>query len=468
MNRFLMVGAFVIAGLVLFTAGLFMIGNRHEAFARHMELYTEFTNVSGIVPGAKVQVAGMDAGQVLAVEVPNSPAAKFRIKLRINEKLSGLVRTDSVVTVGTEGVVGNRFLEISAGTSPANTVAIGATLTGVEPTDLSAILELAKGTIVNVDSTVRNANGLVTNANGLISSVAGDLNATLDEAKLTISNASDVVTGLKEGRGAAGMLLRDEALADQVRQAVTNAKNATGELNQAAAQASSLMSELQSKGLPGQVDDTFKEAKKSVANLDAASAQIRQAITDLTGPDEGGRTAATTVRESLSNVNVATTNIADETEALKHNFLLRGFFNKRGYYNLASISPDQYRKDRAFAPPNSDRAWLPADQLFHSKPDGVEELTAQGRSALNSVVTSYGGSILERPIIVEGYADNDNAGDCLALSRRRAILVRNYLQGHFAINSAKVGALALENRPPDGAAYSTWNGVAIVLLKVKR
>jgi phospholipid/cholesterol/gamma-HCH transport system substrate-binding protein len=83
MNRFLTLGVFVIAGLVLFTTGLFMIGNRHEAFARHVELYSEFANASGIVPGAKVQVAGMDAGQVLAMEVPNSPSAKFRIKVRI-------------------------------------------------------------------------------------------------------------------------------------------------------------------------------------------------------------------------------------------------------------------------------------------------------------------------------------------------------------------------------------------------
>ena len=72
MNRFMMVGLFVIAGIALFTTGLFMIGNRHEAFARHLELYTEFASVSGIVPGAKVQVAGMDAGEVLAMDVPNA------------------------------------------------------------------------------------------------------------------------------------------------------------------------------------------------------------------------------------------------------------------------------------------------------------------------------------------------------------------------------------------------------------
>jgi phospholipid/cholesterol/gamma-HCH transport system substrate-binding protein len=162
-----------------------------------------------------------------------------------------------VVTVGTEGVVSNRFLEVSAGTSRAPAVATGATLQGIEPTDLSALLELAKGTIVNVDNTVRN-DGLVTNANGLITSVAGNLNSTLDKTKLTISNANEVVTGLKEGRRPAGMLLRDEALADEVRQAVTNAKSATGELNRAAAQATRLYPNCSPKACPAKSTTRLK------------------------------------------------------------------------------------------------------------------------------------------------------------------------------------------------------------------
>jgi phospholipid/cholesterol/gamma-HCH transport system substrate-binding protein len=468
MNRFLMVGVFVLAGLALFTAGLFMIGNRHEAFARHVELYTEFADVSGIVAGTKVQVAGMDAGEVTAMEIPNSPPAKFRVKVRVNEKFKELLRADSVVTVGTEGVVGNRFLEISAGSSRAPAVVTGATLKGVEPTDISAILELAKGTMINLDTTVRNANSLVTNANGLITKVAGNLNATLDQTKITISNANDVVTGLKEGRGPAGMLLRDEALADQVRKAVTNATNATSELNNAAAQASTLMSELQSKGLPGQIDDTVKEAKKAVANLDAASAQVRQAITDLTGPDRDGVTAAGAIRESLAKVNVAAANMADGTEALKHNFLLRGFFRSRGYYTLANMSADLYRKDRLFADQNTDRAWLPAQQLFHQDSNGEEELTSQGRSALNSALAGYGERILDTPVIVEGYSDCDEVNDRLAASRHRAILVRNYLQGRFSLDTSRVGTVAMGDRPPEGSSHTSWSGVGIVLLKAKR
>jgi phospholipid/cholesterol/gamma-HCH transport system substrate-binding protein len=465
-NRPMIVGVFVSAGLALFTTGLFMIGNRHETFARHIELYTEFSNLSGITQGAKVQVAGMDAGQVIGVEIPDSPPAKFKVKIRISEKLRGLVRADSVVTIGTEGVVGNRFLAISAGTARAPGAAAGATLAGAEPTDISALLDQAKGTIEKIDTTVRNANHLMTNANGLITTLGGNLNSTLTEVKTTVSNANDLVAGLKEGRGTAGMLLRDEALADQVRQAVMNVQGATSDLKSAAANAGALVSEVQSKGFPQKVDDALKEVKATASNFNAASMQVRQAITDLTGPDEDGATAAATIRESLSNVNVAAANMADETEALKHNFLLRGFFRKRGYYSLTVLPPDLYRKDPLFAAQNTDRAWLPAERLFHPDSRGLEELTSNGRSALSAALANYGQRIFQSPIMVEGYSDCEIVSERLAVSRARAILVRNYLQSHFHLDSGKLGAVALEDRPPDGSAHPSWNGVVIALLKV--
>ncbi len=430
---------------------------------RHIELYTEFANLSGIAQGAKVQVAGMDAGQVIGVEIPDSPPAKFRVKIRITEKLRGLVRTDSVVTIGTEGVVGNRFLAISAGTARAPVAAAGATLAGAEATDISALLDQAKGTIHNIDTTVRNANKLVTNANGLITTLGANLNSTVTEVKTTVSNANDLVAGLKEGQGTAGMLLRDETLADKVRQAVANVQGATSELKSAAANAGTLVSELQSKGFPQKVDETLTEVHQTAKNFNAASAQVRQVVADLTGPDEDGATAVATIRESLSNVNVAAVNMADETEALKHNFLLRGFFRKRGYYTLTALSPDTYRKDPIFAAQNTDRAWLPADQLFHPDSHSVEELTSQGRSALSTTFGNYGQRIFQGPVVVEGYSDSEIVSDRLAVSRTRAILVRNYLQSHFHLDTGRLGAVALENRTPDRSAHTSWNGVAIVL-----
>jgi phospholipid/cholesterol/gamma-HCH transport system substrate-binding protein len=464
MNRPVIVGSFALAGLALFATGLFMIGNRHDAFARHAQFYVEFSNLSGIAKGSKVQVAGMDAGEVLDVGIPASPASKFRVRLRINEILTGLVRTDSVVTIYTEGVVGNKFLSINAGTVQAPAAGHDSTLASQETTELSALLEQAKGTITDIDATVRNANSVITKASQVMTTVGGNLDSTLSEVKTTVGNANDVVTGLKEGRGPAGMLLRDEALAAQIRKAVTNAQDATEVFSHAAEHASSLLSDVQSRGFPQKIDETLASVKDTVNNLNATSKQVRQTVADLTGPDEKGVTVAENLRESLSNVNTAAANISDDTEAIKHNFLLRGFFRSRGYFSLDRLSPDLYRKDRLFSRPDNSRAWLHADELFRLTADGAEQLTQKGRTLLNLTVGQYGASILQSPLVIEGYSDTADAAQRLATSRTRAILVRNYLQNHFQLEPSSIGSVALENHPPAGLDHGDWNGIAIVIL----
>src|ERR1700752_2938146 len=118
-NRNVSIGLFVVGGLLLFGIGMSVIGDRHQVFARHTEYYSEFVNLAGLAKGAKVRVAGMDAGQVLAISVPDSPSSRFRVKWRIDAKLSGLVRADSVVTIGTEGVVGGTFMAVQPGSAQA-------------------------------------------------------------------------------------------------------------------------------------------------------------------------------------------------------------------------------------------------------------------------------------------------------------------------------------------------------------
>ena len=140
------VGLFVIGGLALFGIGMFLIGDRHQLFARHTEYYTEFTNLSGLTTGAKVRVSGLDAGEVLAIGVPDSPAARFRLRFRIDAKLRALVRSDSVITIDREGVVGGTYLSVKPGSSQAPQAEALATIPSAEPTELSALLAELSGT----------------------------------------------------------------------------------------------------------------------------------------------------------------------------------------------------------------------------------------------------------------------------------------------------------------------------------
>ena len=483
LNKNVSVGVFVVGGLLLFGVGIFLIGDRRQAFGQRIEYYSEFRNLAGLSNGAKVRVGGMDAGEVLEIIVPYSPTSRFRVGWRINARLRGLVRADSVVTIDTEGVVGGTYLAVRPGSAPAAQAAAFATIPSKEPAELSELL--ARG------------NGLLSDAQAMLKDVGGKLAGTLDTVTSTVSNVNDIAVGLKQGHGAAGMLLRDDALANKLRQTVTstasnvdqivagvkaghgaagmllrdealegeirraiqNAQQATAALGHASQQADAMISDLNSHQIP-------KKADGVIASLDESARRVNQMISEINKPDRQGMSAGANIRESLANANAATLNLADGTEALKHNFLLRGFFRRRGYYNLDRISPEQYRRDSAFTSSANYRAWLSASDLFQAGSDGQEELSAPGRELLNNTLTKYGDSIVESPIVVEGYCSG-RAADQLRLSRGRAILVRQYLQTHFQLESSSLGIVAMKSSPPYRTGRATWDGICIVLLRRK-
>jgi phospholipid/cholesterol/gamma-HCH transport system substrate-binding protein len=480
-NRNASIGLFVIGGLLLFGIGMFVVGDRHQAFAHHTEYYSEFVNLAGLAKGAKVRVAGMDAGQVLAIAVPNSPSSRFRVKWRIDARLRGLVRSDSIVTIGTEGIVGGTYLSVRPGSAQAVEAEALASIPSQEPTELADLL--ARG------------NGLLGDADGMLKTVGGKLSVALDGITTTVSNANDVVVNLKRGhgtagmllsddelanhirrtvttattdvqdivadlkagRGPAGMILRDEALASRIRETINNAQQATADLGHASRQADALVSDLNSRRIP-------TKAAELMDSLNDSARQVRQISAEMNKPDRFGMSPGVNIRESLTNANTATANLADATEALKHNFLTRGFFKRRGYYNLSEISPDQYRKDRAFTGPQNHRVWLSGPELFQSGSNG-EELSAKGIALLNAALTENGDPIVESPVVIEGYWNGDAPADQLRRSRSRAMLVREYLQARFQLDPRNVGIVPLKNAPPKGMQRATWDGICIVVVR---
>jgi phospholipid/cholesterol/gamma-HCH transport system substrate-binding protein len=450
-NRNITVGIFVAAGVSLFSVGLFLIGNQHKTFARHFEVYAEFANLDGVAKGAKVRVAGMDAGEVVDIGVPDRPLAKFRVKLSIEQRLHVLVRSDSVVTIATEGVVGDKFLLVHQGGQQTSEAGPLTTLPSKEPLDLSDLMEKSAGMLKDV--------------NGMMKQVGGKVNGALDAITTTVNNADDVVAGLKEGKGPAGMLLRDEDTAERLRQTVENARQATSALNHASSQANALVSDLRSRDLGQKADDAIVSAEKAVQHIDATSEQLHQTVTEALGPDDQGEDAARNIQKSLSNLNQATGNMAEDTEALKHNFFFRGFFKRRGYYNLTNLKPDQYRRDKVFANPENHREWLTTEDLFQAASNGLETLSHAGKKRIDAVASQLGDSLLAGAIVVEGYSAAQDHDEQFALSRNRTILVSQYLRTRLHLDSRNIGVVSMKDLPPPGIHKDKWDGVCIVILK---
>jgi phospholipid/cholesterol/gamma-HCH transport system substrate-binding protein len=205
------------------------------------------------------------------------------------------------------------------------------------------------------------------------------------------------------------------------------------------------------------------QIRSASTRANATIEQVHQSLTQALGPDANGVTAGQNISQALSNVNVATGNMAEDTEALKHNFFFKGFFKRRGYYNLSSLSPRDYRRDRLFASPHNPRFWLRAESLFKQGRNGWEELSEDGKRAIDAAVVSSSDSIFTHPIVVEGYSDAAVPADAISWSYARAQIVRNYLEARYPFEAKNVGVIPLSATPPTGLGHGHWSGVCILV-----
>ena len=448
--NYTVVGVFVLSAALLFSAGLFLIGNRQKAFTHHVDFFTLLNDVNGISPGSKVRVSGFEAGQVTSIEIPYLPSDKFRLKLHVDSKLHRLIRDDSFVTVESDGLVGDKFLMIHEGTDKAHEAASGTTLSAKEQIELSAVIE--------------KMTGVMDRANVAIGDITTKADTTLDAITTTIDNANGIVTGIRSGKGTIGMLLNDQQTANNVKDAVGNVRQASANLNQVTVQAKQVMTDFQSRDIFGKAEATLNNTKDASRQLAQASQQINLTLNDALGPDRSGENAGQNLRETFSNVNLATANMADDTEALKHEFFFRGFFRKRGYYSLQDLTPEQYRSNSYFNSQKNRRAWLNAADAFRKDSNGNEILSAAGEQEIDQVIGDVKDSVIDEPIVVEGYSNHASAANEIVRSRSRSLMVARYLEKRFHLSDKNIGVMPLNDTAPPASGKESWDGACIVLV----
>src|SRR5215207_5282439 len=227
-KKLAVVGAFVLGGVLLFAVGLFLIGDRRMLFADTTGVYAEFSQIAGLETGAKVRVAGMDAGEVQTIHVPGSPSSKFRVKMRVRHELRPLLRLDSVASIQNDGLVGNKFMQIESGTDQSPPVAERGTIQSREPFDLGSMLQKMNESIDLVTTTIKDVKGGVDeallsvsstakDAQLLIADIGSELRAITASGQKVTADLQTVVSGIRQGRGSLGKLVNDDALYNRVK-----------------------------------------------------------------------------------------------------------------------------------------------------------------------------------------------------------------------------------------------------------
>jgi phospholipid/cholesterol/gamma-HCH transport system substrate-binding protein len=438
-NRLVYVGAFVIGGVLLFALGLFFIGSRRMLFDRTFGAYAEFANIGGLQNGAPVRVAGMGAGEVDEIHVPSSPSGRFRVRMRLREDLHPLIRVDSVATIQTDGLVGNKYVQVDAGTDKSPMVQSGGTMQSREPFDLAAMLDRMNKTIDLVTSTIIEVKGGLDDAlnsfvetaqvaQDLMVDAGKDARLIMASGKKAATDMNVIIAGLREGRGSVGKLLTDDAFYERVK-------------------------------------NIAAEAEKTVVNLREASVQAKGAVADIRGDKGPLKGIAGDLQQTLASAKDAMADLAENTEALKRGFLFRGFFNRRGYFDLKDVSVQQYRQGALETRDTHVlRIWIGTPVLFERDAAGHEGLSEAGKVRLDSAMSQFLKYPKNSPLVVEGYARSPATRDeRFLLSRTRASLVRDYLVGKFRLDTNYVGMMPMGSEAVDSPTGGEWDGVALAM-----
>jgi len=111
-NLELTVGFFVLIGLVCLAYLAINLG-KIEIYGKGYQVFANFENASGLKIGSAVEVAGVEVGRVISIQL--TPMYQAQVKLNLQAGLR--VHDDAIASIRTKGIIGDKFVKLSPGNS---------------------------------------------------------------------------------------------------------------------------------------------------------------------------------------------------------------------------------------------------------------------------------------------------------------------------------------------------------------
>ena len=191
-------GLFVAGGIALFVLAVFIIGKQKNLFYPVYKLTTTFYNVSGLQVGNNIRFSGINVGTVDNIVIIND--STVRVDMLIKEEVKKFIKTDCGVAIGSEGLIGDRLLVITQGSTNAPSAKNGQELVSAEPVETDAIM--------------------------------ASLQVTAGNAEIITYQLAEIMTKINKGKGTLGKLIQDTAIAENLSQTIVNLKKSSKGLDQ--------------------------------------------------------------------------------------------------------------------------------------------------------------------------------------------------------------------------------------------
>lgn len=326
MSRSFRLGLFLLTTLAIFSACVFLVGREQLKFGSNYRVRSEFDTVAGLSDGADVRVGGIRKGTVQSIQLPKRPDGKVVVSMDLAQETQSILRQDSVASIQSAGLLGDKYVDISFGSVDAQRLKGGETIESEPPLDVSDLFH--------------KANQLLDTGQGALENILG------------AADNLNLITGkINSGHGTVGKLINDPTLYQQ------------------------------------------------------ASA--------------------------------GATSLRDNADAMKSNFLLRGFFKNRGYTNPAEIQ--QHAISQLPTEKSVKSFQYDAKRLF-DKPDSAKLKNQKSLNAAGQFLQSEKFGLV---VIASSTGRTGDSGTERVLSEARGFVVRKYLVENFSLDDTRLKTLGL-------------------------
>lgn len=230
----LKVGIFVLAGIALTMTGILVLGGKQNFFTPVNHYLSHFEKVDGLVTGAKVALGGLQIGSVSHVTF-DSKNRDMKVEFSVDREYSQFVRKDSTVQMVTQGVLGDKYLSITAGDPAQPPIPNGGEIAQGTSKDISQILSSSEHLMQRItDATdhLEHILGAFNKGNradqffqGMaetsknLSSLSNRLNDELSNARIksAMNHLDSILRKIDNGQGSMGAFINDPGLYDDAK-----------------------------------------------------------------------------------------------------------------------------------------------------------------------------------------------------------------------------------------------------------
>ena len=282
-------GLFVVGGLALFVLAIFIIGKQKNMFNPVFKLTTTFYNVSGLQVGNNIRFSGINVGTVDNISIVND--STVRVDMLIRQEIKQFIKSDCVVAIGSEGLIGDRLLIITQGSPDAPLAGKGQQLLSVEPVETDAII--------------------------------ASLQVTAGHVEVITKELAMVMLKVNTGHGTLGRLIHDSIIAQNINNTVANFQSSSKQLDNMMLTTKSDISEVMSsfRVTAGNAEGSTQQLEDIMVKLNTGTGTMSRLINDTI--------TSNNIDETILNLKNSSKSLDENMEALKHNFLFRGYFKKK-------------------------------------------------------------------------------------------------------------------------------------------